>query len=265
MGIGHVRYPTSGENSICEVQPFYVNSPFGITLAHNGNLVNTNSLRKQLFETQRRHMNTASDSEVLLNIFASELDQFQHYPIKSENIFSAITKTHQRIKGAYSCVGMIIGHGLFAFRDPNGIRPLVIGERKTNYNKTEYIIASESVALDILGFKHLRDVAPGEDDSIVRGNTSRQIVEMARDAGATSVYLASAAPEIRFPNLYGIDIPNSSELIAHQKSLNEIRTAIGADALIFQNLRDLENKLKQYNPRIKNFESSIFNGIYPTQ
>ncbi|MDQ1237619.1 MAG: amidophosphoribosyltransferase [Wigglesworthia glossinidia] len=400
IGIGHVRYPTSGKNNIYEVQPFYVNSPFGITLAHNGNLINTNQLRKQLFETQRRHMNTASDSEVLLNIFASELDQFQNYPIQSENIFSAISKTHQRVKGAYSCVGMIIGHGLFAFRDPNGIRPLFIGERKINLKKTEYIIASESVALDILGFKHLRDVAPGEgifltysgklmtkqcsiksescpclfeyiyfarpdsiidkisvytarmqmgqilgkkiskewknlkidavipipetscdtaleiarilnkpyrqgfvknryvgrtfiisnpnirkrsirykfnvnkaefykkkvllvDDSIVRGNTSRQIVEMARDAGAINVYLASAAPEIRFPNLYGIDIPNSSELIAYQKSLNEIRITIGADALIFQNLQDLEDQLKKYNPRIKNFESSIFNGIYP--
>ncbi|BAC24459.1 purF [Wigglesworthia glossinidia endosymbiont of Glossina brevipalpis] len=400
MGIGHVRYPTTREKNIYEAQPLYVNSPFGITLAHNGNIINTKFLKKQLFETQRRHINTNSDSEILLNIFASELNQFHNYPLHYENIFSAIKNTHKRVKGAYSCVGMIIGHGLFAFRDPYGIRPLVLGERTLSCKK-EYIIASETVALDILGFKHLRDVAPGEgvlltnsgklltkqcsltsnycpclfeyiyfsrpdsiidkisvytarmkmgqilgkkisrewknlnidavipipetscdvaleiarilkipyrqgfvknryvgrtfimsnpsirkksirykfnvnkaefykkqvllvDDSIVRGNTSKQIVEMARDAGANSVYLASASPEIRFPNIYGIDIPDSEELIAHQKSLNDIRISIKADALIFQNLNDLEKSLKKFNPKIKNFESSIFNGIYPT-
>ncbi len=162
MGIGHVRYPTAGSSSASEAQPFYVNSPFGITLAHNGNLTNAHQLRKKLFEVSRRHVNTTSDSEILLNIFASELDRFQHYPLESDNIFAAVAATHQLIRGAYACVAMIIGHGMVAFRDPNGIRPLVIGKRTLADGRNEYMVASESVALDTLDFEFLRDVAPGE-------------------------------------------------------------------------------------------------------
>jgi amidophosphoribosyltransferase len=348
IGIGHTRYPTAGSSSASEAQPFYVNSPYGITLAHNGNLTNVETVRKGLFQRGRRHVNTTSDSEVLLNVFASELDRFQHYPLTVDNIFSAVAATHRTISGAYACVGMIIGHGLFAFRDPNGIRPLVLGKRELADGRTEYMVASESVALDTLGFDFLRDVSPGEavyvttegalftrqcadnptlapcifefvyfarpdsrmegisvysarmrmgqmlgkriagawkhldidavipipetscdialeiaqiigkpyrqgfvknryvgrtfimpgqqvrrasvrrklnanrvefngknvllvDDSIVRGTTSQQIVEMARDAGAKKVYLASAAPKVRFPNVYGIDMPSADD------------------------------------------------------
>lgn len=399
MGIGHVRYPTAGSSSVLEAQPFYVNSPFGITLAHNGNLTNAHTLRHQLFISGRRHINTTSDSEILLNVLASELYRFTHYPLKSENIFSAITSMHQQLNGAYACVVMIIGHGLLAFRDPNGIRPLVLGKRHLESGTNEYMVASESVALDMLGFEFMRDVAPGEaiyinkknqlftrqcakhpkthpcifeyvyfarpdsfmnkisvysarvrmgqklghkiarewynldidvvipipetsceialeisrilgkpysqgfvknryigrtfimpnqisrrqsvrrklnanrsefrnknvlivDDSIVRGNTSEQIVEMARHAGAKRVYLASAAPEIRFPNVYGIDIPNVNELIAHGRQVEEIRQIIGADDLIFQNLTDLIEAVRQDNLNIIQFECSVFNGIY---
>ena len=162
MGIGHVRYPTAGSSSASEAQPFYVNSPYGITLAHNGNLTNAHELRKKLFEEKRRHINTTSDSEILLNIFASELDNFRHYPLEADNIFAAIAATNRLIRGAYACVAMIIGHGMVAFRDPNGIRPLVLGKRDIDENRTEYMVASESVALDTLGFDFLRDVAPGE-------------------------------------------------------------------------------------------------------
>lgn len=160
MGIGHVRYPTAGSSSASEAQPFYVNSPYGITLAHNGNLTNAHELRKKLFEEKRRHINTTSDSEILLNIFASELDNFRHYPLEADNIFAAIAATNRLIRGAYACVAMIIGHGMVAFRDPNGIRPLVLGKRDIDENRTEYMVASESVALDTLGFDFLRDVAP---------------------------------------------------------------------------------------------------------
>ncbi|AXW88482.1 amidophosphoribosyltransferase [Lonsdalea britannica] len=401
MGLGHVRYPTAGSSSASEAQPFYVNSPFGITLAHNGNLTNAHELRQKLFEQGRRHVNTTSDSEILLNIFAKELDRFQHYPLEPDNIFAAVAAMHQQIRGAYACVSMIIGHGLVAFRDPNGIRPLVIGKRTLEDGRNEYMVASESVALDTLGFEFLRDVAPGEaiyitdkgqlftrqcaenpkhhpclfeyvyfarpdsfidkisvysarvrmgqklgekiarcwedldidvvipipetscdialeiariidkpyrqgfvknryvgrtfimpgqqtriksvrrklnanraefrdknvllvDDSIVRGTTSQQIVEMARDAGAKRVYLASAAPEIRFPNVYGIDMPSVNELIAHGREVDEICQLIGADALIFQDLSDLVEAVRDDNPDITQFECSVFNGIYVT-
>ncbi|CAI0949193.1 Amidophosphoribosyltransferase [Serratia grimesii] len=402
MGIGHVRYPTAGSSSASEAQPFYVNSPFGITLAHNGNLTNAHELRQKLFESGRRHINTTSDSEILLNVLASELDRFQHYPLESDNIFTAVAAMHQQLRGAYACVAMIIGHGLLAFRDPHGIRPLVIGKRQLEDGRNEYMVASESVALDTLGFEFLRDVAPGEavyitnkgqlftrqcaenpktnpclfeyvyfarpdsfmdkisvysarvrmgqklgekiarewedldidvvipipetscdialeiarildkpyrqgfvknryvgrtfimpgqqarrqsvrrklnanraefrdknvllvDDSIVRGTTSEQIVEMARDAGAKRVYLASAAPEVRFPNVYGIDMPSANELIAHGREVDEIRQIIGADGLIFQDLDDLIEAVREENPDIAQFECSVFNGIYVTK
>ncbi|NAW43661.1 amidophosphoribosyltransferase [Salmonella sp. gx-f4] len=402
MGIGHVRYPTAGSSSASEAQPFYVNSPYGITLAHNGNLTNAHELRKKLFEEKRRHINTTSDSEILLNIFASELDNFRHYPPEADNIFAAIAATNRQIRGAYACVAMIIGHGMVAFRDPHGIRPLVLGKRDVGDGRTEYMVASESVALDTLGFEFLRDVAPGEaiyitekgqlftrqcadnpvsnpclfeyvyfarpdsfidkisvysarvnmgtklgekiarewedldidvvipipetscdialeiarilgkpyrqgfvknryvgrtfimpgqqlrrksvrrklnanraefrdknvllvDDSIVRGTTSEQIIEMAREAGAKKVYLASAAPEIRFPNVYGIDMPTANELIAHGREVDEIRQIIGADGLIFQDLNDLIEAVRAENPDIQQFECSVFNGVYVTK
>jgi amidophosphoribosyltransferase len=401
MGIGHVRYPTAGSSSASEAQPFYVNSPFGITLAHNGNLTNANELRKTLFENARRHVNTSSDSEVLLNVLASELDHYQHYPLEADNIFAAVAATNKKVRGAYACVAMIIGHGMLAFRDPHGIRPLVIGKRTLDDGRDEYMVASESVALDTLGFDFLRDIAPGEavyitetgqlytqmcadnpqynpcmfefvyfarpdsfidkisvysarvrmgqklgkkiarewedldidvvipipetscdialeiarilnkpyrqgfvknryvgrtfimpgqqerrksvrrklnanraefrdknvllvDDSIVRGTTSQQIVEIAREAGAKNVYLASAAPEIRFPNVYGIDMPSAHELIAHGREVSEINKLIGSDALIFQDLNDLIAAVKEDNPDIAQFECSVFDGTYVT-
>ncbi|HGJ5874275.1 MAG TPA: amidophosphoribosyltransferase [Arsenophonus apicola] len=402
MGIGHVRYPTAGSSSASEAQPFYVNSPFGITLTHNGNLTNAHELRKTLFETARRHVNTSSDSEILLNVLAHELDQFAHFPLTAENIFTAIGAMHNKVRGAYACVAMIIGHGLVAFRDPFGIRPLVLGKRTLEGGQNEYMVASESVALDTLGFEFLRDVAPGEaiyiteqgqlfsrqcaenpqltpclfefvylarpdsfidkisvnkarlrmgqklgakiarqwqdldidvvipipetscdsaleiayilgkpyrqgfvknryvgrtfimpgqqerrksvrrklnvnraefrdknvllvDDSIVRGTTSEQIVELAREAGAKKVYFASASPEVRFPNVYGIDMPSANELIAHGREVDEIRQLIGADDLIFQDLSDLIAAVREENPDISTFESSVFNGIYVTK
>lgn len=401
MGIGHVRYPTAGSPSAAEAQPFYVNSPFGITLAHNGNLTNAHELKTKLFEADRRHINTSSDSEILLNILASEVNHFNHYPLSSDNIFAAIAATHRQIRGAYACVAMIIGHGMIAFRDPNGIRPLVIGKRELDDGRTEYMVASESVALDTLDFDFIRDIAPGEavyiteqgrlftqqcadnphlnpcifeyvyfarpdsfinhisvysariamgnklgnkiarewadldidvvipipetscdialeiarildkpyrqgfvknryvgrtfimpgqqarrksvrrklnanraefrdknvllvDDSIVRGTTSEQIVDLARQAGAKKVYFASAAPEVRFPNVYGIDMPSANELIAHGRDVDEITQLIGADALIFQDLSDLIEAVSAENPNIRQFECSVFDGIYVT-
>lgn len=371
-------------------------------MAHNGNLTNAHELKQKLFERARRHVNTTSDSEILLNIFAHELDRFDHYPLEVDNVFAAVAATHQQIRGAYACVLMIIGHGMVAFRDPNGIRPLVIGKRDLEDGRVEYMVASESVALDTLGFEFIRDVAPGEaiyvtekgqlftrqcadnpksnpclfeyvyfarpdsfidkisvysarvrmgqklgakiarewedldidvvipipetscdialeiarildkpyrqgfvknryvgrtfimpgqqerrksvrrklnanraefrdknvllvDDSIVRGTTSQQIMEMAREAGAKKVYLASAAPEIRFPNVYGIDMPNANELIAHGREVNEIAKIIGADGLIFQDLNDLIEAVREENPDIEQFECSVFNGIYVTK
>ncbi|OTA20422.1 amidophosphoribosyltransferase [Xenorhabdus beddingii] len=402
IGIGHVRYPTAGSSSASEAQPFYVNSPFGITLAHNGNLTNAHKLKKMLFENDRRHVNTTSDSEILLNIFANELTQFPNCPLEPDNIFAAVAEMHRKIRGAYACVAMIIGHGLVAFRDPHGIRPLVLGKRTLENGHNEYMVASESVALDTLGFEFLRDVASGEaiyitengqlftrqcaenpsltpclfefvyfsrpdsfidkvsvynarlrmgkklgekiarewedlhidvvipvpetscdialeiahildkpyrqgfvknryvgrtfimpgqnerrksvrrklnanraefrgknvllvDDSIVRGTTSEQIVELAREAGAKKVYFASAAPEVRFPNVYGIDMPNANELIAHGREVDEIRQLIGADALIYQDLPDLVQAVREENPDIEKFECSVFDGIYVTK
>ncbi|MBO1392248.1 amidophosphoribosyltransferase [Vibrio cholerae] len=399
VGIGHVRYPTAGSSSASEAQPFYVNSPFGITLAHNGNLTNANQVRQKLFEKDRRHVNTTSDSEVLLNVLAHEIDTVKGN-VTAEDVFRAISNVHRTIRGAYAVAAMIIGHGMIAFRDPHGIRPLCLGKREVN-GQLEYMVASESVALDAVGFDFVRDVAPGEaiyatfdgelytkqcadnpalnpcifefvyfarpdsfidkisvysarvemgkrlgerikndysdldidvvipipetscdialqiaqaidkpyrqgfvknryvgrtfimpgqqqrkksvrrklnairsefkdknvllvDDSIVRGTTSEQIIEMARDSGAKKVYIVSAAPEIRFPNVYGIDMPSANELIAHGRDNDAICKQIGADALIFQTLEDLVEAVRCSNPDIVKFEASVFNGEYVT-
>lgn len=399
VGIGHVRYPTAGSSSASEAQPFYVNSPFGITLAHNGNLTNANEVRQKLFEKDRRHINTTSDSEVLLNVLAHEIDTVKGN-VTSDDVFRAVSNVHRTIRGAYAVVAMIIGHGLMAFRDPHGIRPLCLGKREID-GRTEYMAASESVALDAVGFDFVRDIAPGEavyatfdgqlftkqcadnptlnpcifefvyfarpdsfidkisvysarvemgkklgerikneysdldidvvipipetscdialqiaqaidipyrqgfvknryvgrtfimpgqqqrkksvrrklnairsefkgknvllvDDSIVRGTTSEQIIEMARDSGANKVYMVSAAPEIRFPNVYGIDMPSANELIAHGRDTDEICKQIGADALIFQTIEDLVEAVGLGNQDIAKFEASVFNGEYVT-
>ncbi len=401
IGIGHVRYPTSGGATAAEAQPIYVNSPFGITLAHNGNLTNAQALRIFLQNDARRHINTCSDSELLLNIFAHELEKLTPGSLMAESIFSAVSALHTRVKGAYAVTGVIIGYGLFAFRDPYGIRPLILGKRELDSGQTEYMVASESVALDAVGFSVIRDVAPGEcifvseqgmlltrqcaknpchnpclfefvyfarpdsfldqvsvyaarvrmgkalgkkiksnwqhldidvvipipetscdialqiaqilhcpyrqgfvknryigrtfimsgqqqrvqsvrrklntipsefvgknvllvDDSIVRGTTSKQIIDMAREAGAKKVYFASAAPEIRFPNVYGIDMPCVKELIAHGREVNQIAQYIGADGLIFQDLSDLIQAVSYDNPQLKYFDTSVFDGHYIT-
>jgi amidophosphoribosyltransferase len=400
MGIGHVRYPTAGSASTAEAQPFYTNSPFGIALAHNGNLTNSEELKDELFRTARRHVNTNSDSEALLNAFAHELDIHADMHVNPDHIFRAVANLHRKIRGGYAVVAVVIGHGLVAFRDPNGIRPLVMGKRETALG-TEYMVASESVALDADGFTVLRDIAPGEavyitedgqlfsqqcaenpsyapcifeyvyfarpdstidnvsvyasrvamgkklgekikkewahldidvvipipetsndaalqiahelglpyrqgyvknryigrtfimpgqgerkksvkrklnaiwqefkgknvllvDDSIVRGTTSQQIIDMAREAGAKKVYFASAAPEIRFPNVYGIDMPSANELIAHGHDVESICKIIGADGLIFQSLEDLVDAVRSQNPELKRFETSVFDGVYVT-
>ncbi|RZQ56413.1 amidophosphoribosyltransferase [Pseudidiomarina tainanensis] len=400
IGIGHVRYPTAGSSSSAEAQPFYVNSPFGIAMAHNGNLTNAHELQEQLFAKARRHINTTSDSEILLNVFAHELYQQESLHLTPEDVFATVARVHRQIRGAYAVVAMIIGHGIVAFRDPWGIRPLVLGMRETA-NGNEYIVASESVAVDGTGFKYVRDVEPGEaiyisedgelfsrqcadnpqhcpcifeyvyfarpdsfidkvsvyasrvnmgrklgekvkrdyadldidvvipipetscdialemanvldlpyrqgfvknryigrtfimpgqtqrrksvrrklnaisaefrgknvllvDDSIVRGTTSEQIIEMAREAGAKKVYFASAAPEIRFPNVYGIDMPSANELIGHGREASEINDLIKADGLIYQELDDLIAAVQQENKEITRFETSVFNGEYIT-
>ncbi|MBY0580030.1 MAG: amidophosphoribosyltransferase [Burkholderiales bacterium] len=402
MGIGHVRYPTAGSfESSAEAQPFYVNSPFGIVLGHNGNLTNSEQLKDDLFRQDLRHVNTNSDSEVLLNVLAHELQEFSpNYDLSPETVFSAISGVHRRCRGAYAVVAMIAGYGLLAFRDPYGIRPLVFGRKETETG-VEYLVASESVALDTLGFSLVRDIAPGEaifidtegnfyskicapkaahypcifeyvylarpdsvidgisvyesrlrmgenladkiaktmgnididvvipipdssrpsalqlanrlgldfregfvknryigrtfimpgqamrkksvrqklnaigvefrgksvmlvDDSIVRGTTSREIVQMAREAGAVKVYFASAAPPVRFPNVYGIDMPTRGELIATGRTDEEIAREIGADRLIYQDLESLKKSVRQVNPAICNFESSCFDGHYIT-
>ena len=401
-GIAHVRYPTAGSAvDHNEAQPFYVNSPYGIVLGHNGNLTNTEQLQQELFLEDRRHVNTNSDSEVLLNVLAHELqDNTKKYRLDIQSIFAAVSGVHLRCKGAYAVVAMIAGYGLLAFRDTYGIRPLVVGANITEQG-TEYLVASESVALDTLGFKFLRDIAPGEavfidfdgnfhsqqcaenpslnpcifeyvylarpdsvidgvsvyetrlnmgenladkiarewpqsdidvvipipdssrpsalqlanrlgipfregfvknryigrtfimpgqamrkksvrqklnaigmefkgkkvllvDDSIVRGTTSREIVQMARDAGARKVYFASAAPPVKFPNVYGIDMPSRRELIATGRSDDEICREIGADRLIYQDLDDLKEAVRRVNPAIKYFEASCFDGDYIT-
>ena len=400
MGIGHVRYPTAGVASNAEAQPFYVNSPYGITLAHNGNLTNSEQLKRELFEDDLRHINTESDSEVLLNVFAHELQSFGKFRIDASDIFRAIARVHERCSGGYAAVAMITGVGIVAFRDPYGIRPIVFGGRETA-DGTEYVVASESVAIDALGFELIRDLAPGEvvfiskdgevytqhyapathyapcifehvylarpdsiidgisvhkarmrmgealaakierewsahdidvvipipdtartaalelahaldvkyregfiknryiprtfimpgqamrrksvrqklnaislefegknvllvDDSIVRGTTSTQIIEMAREAGARKVYFASAAPPVRYPNVYGIDMPTSEELIAHNRSGEEIGKSIGADGLIYQELDALVECALRGNPDIVEFEQSCFSGEYIT-
>lgn len=401
-GIAHVRYPTAGSASAAaEAQPFYVNSPFGLMLAHNGNLTNSEELKREMFLSDLRHINTNSDSEVLLNVLAHELQAAaKSFRLDEETVFTAVAGVHRRCRGAYAAVAMISGTGLVAFRDPYGIRPLVIGRHDTP-NGTEWLVASESVALDVMGFKLVRDVAPGEailidtegrfhsrqcathtvhapcmfefvylarpdslidgisvydarikmgeflarklratmphlkidvvipipdssrpsamemahhlnapyregfvknryigrtfimpgqairkksvrqklntihqefrgkavllvDDSIVRGTTSREIVQMARDAGATKVYMASAAPPVRYANVYGIDMPTKNELIAGTRNEEEICREIGADALIYQDLDDLKAAVQAINPAITVFETSCFDGFYVT-
>lgn len=401
MGIGHVRYPTAGTSAAAESQPFYVNSPFGIVMGHNGNLTNTDVLKQELFESDLRHINTRSDSEVLLNVFAHELQALKpSTQVTSADIFKTVEAVHRRCQGAYAVVGLLVGRGVFAFRDPLGIRPMVIGKREVN-GTIEYAVASESVALQGIGFTLLRDVAPGEaifidskrqlhsqqcsdnpklvpcifeyvylarpdsiidnisvykarlrmgealakkvirewpdndidvvipipdtsrtsalevafhlgvkyregfiknryigrtfimpeqtqrkksvrqklspvdlefrgknvlliDDSIVRGTTSGQIVEMARDAGANKVYLASAAPPVRYPNVYGIDMPAASELIAYNRSIEQIAEIIGADGLIYQDIDDLKAAVRFDKASIELFEASCFDGDYVT-
>jgi len=400
MGIGHVRYPTAGCESSAEAQPFYVNSPYGISLAHNGNLTNCNKLKQELFQEDLRQINTDSDSEVLLNVFAHELQQHAKLTMDVEDVFNAVAGVHRRCRGAYAAVAMITGYGVVAFRDPFGIRPVVYGKRES-LEGTDYMMASESVALDVLGYELIRDVAPGEavfisldgqihtrqcadnpsvtpcifeyvylarpdsiiddvsvykarlrmgdkladklrrlrpdhdidvvipipdtsrtsasqmasnlgikyregfiknryigrtfimpgqqqrkksvrqklnaidlefrgknvllvDDSIVRGTTSSQIIDMAREAGAKKVYFASAAPPVRYPNVYGIDMPTSSELIAHGRTDEEICKEIGADWLLFQDMEDLVDAVKAGSPDISGFDASVFTGEYVT-
>ncbi|WP_434627141.1 amidophosphoribosyltransferase [Chromobacterium sp. CV08] len=401
-GIAHVRYPTAGSAScLAEAQPFYVNSPFGIVLAHNGNLTNTDELKASMFRHDLRHINTNSDSEVLLNVFAHEVAQrVTGHELTVDAVFGAVEAVHRRVRGAYAVVAMIAGFGLVAFRDPNGIRPLVMGCTDSG-GKTEYMFASESVALDCSGFTLLRDVQPGEcvyvtfdgdmhsqicaentrlapclfeyvyfarpdsvidgvsvyqsrlnmgealadkirrdlpgldidvvipipdssrqsalqlanalglpyregfiknryigrtfimpgqavrkksvrqklnpvplefagrnvllvDDSIVRGTTSKEIVQMARDSGAKNVYFASAAPAVRFPNVYGIDMPTRAELLATGRDEAEIAREIGADAVIYQDLGALQDAVRSVNRELHAFESSCFDGEYIT-
>ena len=400
FGIGHARYPTAGSSSSAEAQPFYVNSPFGIAFAHNGNLTNAHELRDEVSKVARRHINTTSDSELLLNIIAHELQISEELHLTPESVFKAVANVHAKIRGGYAVVAAIIGNGMLAFRDPFGIRPLALGKRKTEFGD-EYMVASESVALDAVGFTFIRDVAPGEaiyvteagelhtqqcahspvsspcifefvyfarpdsfidgvsvyasrvnmgrklgqkiarewadkdidvvipipetstdvalqisieldkpyrqgfvknryigrtfimpgqtmrrksvrrklnaipsefkdknvllvDDSIVRGTTSEQIIEMARESGAKKVYFASAAPEIRFPNVYGIDMPSANELIAYGREIEQISDLIRADGLIFQDIDDLTDAVRELNPEIKSFETSVFDGKYIT-
>ncbi|MGZ5013677.1 MAG: amidophosphoribosyltransferase [Methylobacter sp.] len=400
MGIAHVRYPTAGCTSSAEAQPFYVNSPFGLTLAHNGNLTNTAELKKALFVEDQRHINTDSDSEVLLNVFAHELQSLGKLQLSVDDVFQAVSGVHRRCRGAYAVVIMIAGFGVLGFRDPHGIRPIVFGERKTG-QESEFMIASESVALDVLGFDLIRDIEPGEavfieesgvlhtkqcaertdhcpcifeyvyfarpdsiidrisvykarlrmgeklakkiqrdwpdhdidvvipipdtsrtaalqmanllgvkyregfiknryigrtfimpgqkmreksvkqklnaiglefegknvllvDDSIVRGTTSAQIIQMARDAGAKKVYFASAAPPVRYPNVYGIDMPAAHELIAHDRTEDEVCVAIGADRVIYQELNDLIDAVRKGNLDIGHFDTSCFSKEYIT-
>ena len=400
MGIAHVRYPTAGTASSAEAQPMYVNSPFGICMAHNGNLINDDELNEDLFRADRRHINTSSDSEVLLNVFAHELQNVAGLRLSPDDIFKAIERVHERAVGAYAVIALIIGYGIVGFRDPYGIRPMVFGKRESR-DGPEYMIASESVALDVLGFDVIDDVGPGEavviqtsgqlhrqqcarnaqyspcifeqvylarpdsmmdgisvyksrlkmgekladkilrlypdndidvvipipdtsctaalpmahrldvkyreglvknryigrtfimpvqqqrqksvrrkfnaielefrdknvllvDDTIVRGTTSRQIVQLARDAGARKVYLASAAPPVRYPNVYGIDMPAASEFLAHGQSEQEIADYMGVDWLVYQDLEDLVSCSMGINDRIKRFDTSVFDGDYVT-
>src|SRR6516225_9380396 len=400
LGIGHVRYPTAGADSANEAQPFYVNSPYGICLGHNGNLTNSRELTEVLVREDRRHLNTTSDSEVLLNVLASELQRVGTPRVTPADIFAAVNAVYRRCRGGYAVVAMVIGHGVLGFRDPNGIRPLVLGQRETPRG-TEWMLASESVALDMASFRMVRDIAPGEavfideqgrlhtqqcvatvrhtpcifeyvyfarpdsiidnisvyrarmrmgdrladkilrerpdhdidvvipipdtsrtsalqlaqrlglkyregfiknryigrtfimpgqelreksvrsklnaldlefrgktvllvDDSIVRGTTSAQIIELAREAGAKKVYFASAAPPVRFPNVYGIDMPAASELVASSRSVEEVQSLIGADWLVYQDLEDLIAACKHEDARVEEFDTSCFSGVYVT-
>ena len=403
FGVGHVRYPTAGTSSSAEAQPFYVNSPYGITLAHNGNLTNAAQLAKELYQDDLRHLNTNSDSEVLLNVLAHEIQVLGKTHPTPDDIFTAISSMYDRIEGAYGVVALITGQGLIAFRDPNGIRPLIYGERKTEDGKIEYMVASESVALTGSGFKVVRDVNPGEaifidlnnklhtrqctepkeytpcmfeyvyfarpdsiidnisvykarlrmgeklaekirrewgedhgidvvipipdtsrtsamelalnlnvkyregfmknryigrtfimpgqqqrkksvrqklnavplefknknvllvDDSIVRGTTCHEIIQMARDAGANKVFFASAAPPVKYPNVYGIDMPVRHELIASGNTVEEVRQIIGADRLVYQDLNDLVEAVKDTkHSRVEGFDCAVFDGEYIT-
>jgi amidophosphoribosyltransferase len=402
VGIAHCRYPTAGSAfSSAEAQPFYVNSPFGIVLGHNGNLTNSDQLKEEMFRTDLRHINTGSDSEVLVNVLAHELEKASvKLRLEPQTIFTAVANVHRRVRGAYAVVAMIAGYGVLAFRDPFGIRPACIGYSETS-SGTEFMFSSESVAVDALGFRLLRDIAPGEaifidqdgrfhsqqcaaksslnpcifeyvylarpdslidgasvyetrlhmgeklaekirrqyrhldvdvvipipdssrpsalqlaaglgvpyregfvknryigrtfimpgqavrsrsvrqklnpmsmefagknvllvDDSIVRGTTSREIVQMARDSGARKVFFASAAPPVRFPNVYGIDMPTRAELIAAHRTEEEVAREIGADALIYQDLQALKDAVRQANPKLTSFETSCFDGVYIT-
>lgn len=400
VGIGHVRYPTAGSSGPALAQPFYVNSPYGIALAHNGNLVNADSLSEELFKTDLRHVNTDSDSEVLLNVFAHELQSQGKLVPTQEDVFAAVEGVHKRVSGGYAVVALIARYGIVAFRDPNGIRPLVYGKRETSTG-LEYMVASESVALDVLGFELIGDVAPGEavyitfdgelhrkqcatktrltpcifehvyfarpdsimdgvsvykarlrqgeklaekilaerpdhdidvvipipdssrvagqalayligvkfregliknryigrtfimpgqqmrkksvrqklnpielefrgknvllvDDSIVRGTTCQEIIQMARQAGAAKVYFASAAPAVLHPNVYGIDMPTCKELIAYGRTHDEICQEIGADWLIYQDLEDLVAASAEGTDGVSEFDCSVFNGQYIT-
>jgi len=400
IGLGHVRYPTAGCDTSLEAQPFFVNSPYGICLGHNGNLTNTAELAEVLIREDRRHLNTSSDSEVLLNVLASELSQAGKPRASAADIFKAIDAVYRRCRGGFAVVAMIVGHGLIGFRDAHGIRPLVIGRRDTAQGP-EYMLASESVALDMLGFNRVRDVNAGEavfideqgrfhsqqcvpaerytpcifeyvyfarpdsiidnisvhkarlrmgdllaekirriwpdhdidvvipipdtsrtaavqvaqllgikyregfvknryigrtfimpgqeqrsksvrsklnvidlefrgknvlliDDSIVRGTTSAQIIDLAREAGARRVYFASAAPPVRYPNVYGIDMPNPSELVAAGRTEEEVAKAIGADRLIYQDLDDLVRACLHHDSTVHEFDTSCFSGEYVT-
>lgn len=402
-GIGHVRYPTAGSSSSAEAQPFFVNSPYGIAIAHNGNLTNVEELQAELYAADLRHINTNSDSEILLNVFAHELHKQDVHPITPDVVFKAVTRVHERVRGAYAVVILIVGFGLVAFRDPNGIRPLAFGASRIEDGETgrEFMVASESVAFDVQGMQRERDVAAGEaicieidgavtaqqcspdanmspcifeyvyfarpdsmidnvsvykarlrmgdalafkvlreqpehdidvvipipdtsrvsavqvahhlgvkyregfiknryvgrtfimadqmqrkksvrqklnaielefkgknvmlvDDSIVRGTTAREIIQMAREAGANKVYLASAAPAVRYPNVYGIDMPSADELIAHNRSDEEVADALGADKVYYQNLDDLIWSVQVGNDELKHFDTSCFNGKYIT-
>ena len=402
VGLGQTRYPTAGNAwSEEEAQPFYVNAPFGIVLVHNGNLTNTTALKSELFRIDRRHINTESDTEVLINILAHEIEvSARSLPLTPAAVFAAVAAVHKRLKGSYAVIALIAGHGLLAFRDPFGIRPLAMGELQTD-DGVEYMVASESVAIEGTGRHVLRDIAPGEaifidvdgrlhtqqcaehpslhpcmfefvylarpdsvldgisvyqarlnlgetlaqrvistmppneidvvipipessrpsamqlaqklgkpyregfvknryvgrtfimpgqavrkksvrqklnaigvefkdrnvllvDDSIVRGTTSKEIVQMAREAGARKVYMASAAPPVRFPNVYGIDMPTREELIAADRSIEEIRAYIGADALIYQDVDAMKRVVAALNPKLDGFEASCFDGHYVT-
>ena len=402
VGLGQVRYPTAGNAySEEEAQPFYVNAPFGIVLVHNGNLTNAQALKQELFAIDRRHINTDSDTEVLINVLAHELElAARDLPLSPDEIFRAVAAVHKRIKGSYAVIALIAGYGLLAFRDPFGIRPLSLGEGEGEQGR-EVMLASENVAIEGTGHKAMRDVAPGEaifvdlegrvharqcaenpslhpcmfeyvylarpdsvmdgvsvyqarlnlgetlaqrlintmppsdidvvipipessrpsamqlaqkigkpyregfvknryvgrtfimpgqavrkksvrqklnaigvefrgrnvllvDDSIVRGTTSKEIVQMAREAGANKVYMASAAPPVRFPNVYGIDMPTREELVAHGRTIEEVRQFIGADALIYQDVDAMKRVVKALNPKIDGFEASCFDGEYIT-